>query len=382
MAKEIQVLFVDDEESILDGMQRLFFKEPFGIITTTSPAEAREILAKEKIKVVVSDQRMPEIQGVVFLKEVKEHYPETIRILFTGYTDFASAEDAINLGEVYRFVSKPWKTVELLATIRQAIEHFDLVVRAKAHNQEIEIANKKLKALYEMQKEFTSTVSHELRTPLASIKTAIDLVVKRTVGEINTDQEEVLFRAKKNVDRLKRLIDDILDLTKMEEGKLSMNFAMGDINRLIQEVADSQKDVAQRRGLFIKTELDPQVTQIPFDPDRIIQVLNNLVGNALKFTKEGGLTIQTRDRSLENHIVVSVIDTGKGISEEDISKLFQKFQQVESSSENEEGGTGLGLAISREIISMHGGKIWVESKPGQGSAFHFVLPIHERRIPK
>lgn len=382
MAKEIQVLFLDDEESILDGMQRLFFKEPFGIVTANNPVQAREILAKEKIKVVVSDQRMPEIQGVVFLKEVKEKYPDMIRILFTGYTDFASAEDAINLGEVYRFISKPWKTVELIATIRQAIEHYDLIARTKAYNEQIEIANKKLKAMYEVQKEFTSTVSHELRTPLASIKTAIDLVAKKTVGDINADQEEVLNRAKKNVDRLKRLIDDILDLSKMEEGKLSMNFAMGDINRLIREVADSQRDVAQSRGLVINTALDQQIPQIPFDQDRIIQVLNNFIGNALKFTKEGGLTIKTVDRSQENHIVVSVIDTGKGISEEDISKLFQKFQQIESAQENEEGGTGLGLAISKEIILRHGGKIWVESKLGEGSAFNFVLPIHERRVPK
>lgn len=380
MTKETQVLFLDDEESILDGLQRLFIKEPYGIVTASNHVLALEILAKEKVKVVVSDQRMPDIQGVKFLREVKEKYPDAIRILFTGYTDFSSAEEAINIGEVFRFISKPWKTAELLATIRQAIEHHDLIVEARSKTEEIELANKKLKTMYEMQKEFTSTVSHELRTPLASIKTAIDLVVKKTLGEINADQEEVLGRAKKNVDRLKRLIDDILDLTKMEAGKLSMNFAMGDVNRLIQEVADSQKDVAQSRGLVIKTEFDQQIPQVPIDQDRIVQVLNNLVGNALKFTKEGGITVKTQNKSQENHIVVSVIDTGKGIAEEDLAKLFQKFQQIESSVENEEGGTGLGLAISKEIIFSHGGKIWAESKLGEGTAFNFVLPVQERRI--
>jgi|CXWL01.1.fsa_nt_gi signal transduction histidine kinase len=380
MTKETQVLFLDDEESILDGLQRLFIKEPYGIVTAPNHVKALEILAQEKVKVVVSDQRMPDIQGVKFLREVKEKYPDAIRILFTGYTDFSSAEEAINIGEVFRFISKPWKTAELLATIRQAIEHYDLIVEARSKTEEIELANKKLKTMYEMQKEFTSTVSHELRTPLASIKTAIDLVVKKTLGEINADQEEVLGRAKKNVDRLKRLIDDILDLTKMEAGKLSMNFAMGDVNRLIQEVADSQKDVAQSRGLVIKTEFDQQIPQVPIDQDRIVQVLNNLVGNALKFTKEGGITVKTQNKSQENHIVVSVIDTGKGIAEEDLAKLFQKFQQIESSVENEEGGTGLGLAISKEIIFSHGGKIWAESKLGEGTAFNFVLPVQERRI--
>ena len=381
MPKEIQVLFLDDEESIVDGVQRLFLREPYGISATTSPAKAREILAQEKIKVLVSDQRMPEIAGVKFLRETKEQYPNIVRILFTGYTDFSAAEEAINLGEVYRFISKPWKIAELLSTIRQSIEHYDLVAHAKAHEEELELANKKLKAMYEIQKEFTSTVSHELRTPLASIKMGIDLVIKKMLGEINKEQEDALGHVKLNVDRLKRLIDDILDLTKMESGKLQMNFIMNDIHRVIQEVTESQKDLAQSRGLYLKMELDDKIPKIVFDSDRIVQVLNNLLSNAIKFTKQGGITIKTQDKSQENHIIVSIKDTGKGIAEADIQKLFQKFQQIESAQENEEGGTGLGLAICKEIISRHGGKIWVESKPGEGTTFNFILPIQERRIP-
>jgi signal transduction histidine kinase len=380
MPKETQVLFLDDEESILDGVQRLFVREPYGIFTTTSVAKAREALSGGKIKVVVSDQRMPEIGGVKFLREIKEQYPDVVRILFTGYTDFLAAEEAINLGEVYRFISKPWKTAELLSTVRQSIEHYDLTIQARAHKEELEFTNKKLKAMYEMQKEFTSTVSHELRTPLASIKMAIDLVVKRTVGEINREQEDVLGRAKNNVDRLRRLIDDILDLTKIESGKLSMNFLMNDIHGAVREVIEAQKDVAEGRGLYLKTEFDEKIGPVPFDRDRMIQVLNNLLGNAIKFTGQGGIIVKTRDKSAENHIMVSVIDTGKGIGQEDIPKLFQKFQQLESAETNEEGGTGLGLAICKEIIARHGGKIWVESKPGEGTAFHFVLPIQERRV--
>lgn len=379
MSKEIQVLFLDDEESIIDGVQRLFMREPYAIFGTTNLEKAREVLAKEKIKVVVSDQRMPDIAGVKFLREVKVQYPDAVRILFTGYTDFSAAEEAINLGEVYRFISKPWKTTELVSTIRQSIEHYDLIMRAKFHEQELEITNKKLKAMYEMQKEFTSTVSHELRTPLASIKTAIDLVVRKTVGEINSDQEDVLGRAKKNVDRLKRLIDDILDLTKIESGKMEMNFLMNDLHRVIQEVAEAQKDIAQSRGLYIKMDLDPQISRISFDSDRMVQVFNNLLSNAVKFTKQGGIIIKTQDKSKDNHIVVSIQDTGKGIAAIDMPKLFQKFKQVESATENEEGGTGLGLAICKEIIARHGGKIWVDSIPGKGTTFGFILPIQERR---
>jgi len=382
MSKEIEVLFLDDEESIIDGVQRLFMREPYGIFATTKVAEARVALNKYKIKVVVSDYRMPDISGTNFLQEVKECHPEMIKILFTGYTDFSAVEEAINMGEVYRFISKPWKTTELLSIIRQCIEHYDLALHAKIKEEELEVSNKKLKEMYEVQKEFTSTVSHELRTPLASIKTAIDLVVKKMVGDISPEQAEVLGRAKKNVDRLKRLIDDILDLTKMESGRLQMNFMVNNVNNVIKETIEAQKDLATSRGLYVKLELDEKLPMVPFDSDRIVQVMCNLLNNAIKFTHHGGITITSVNKIENNHVMITVSDTGRGIEQSGMPKIFEKFQQIESSEKNEEGGTGIGLAICRQIIERHGGKIWVESKEGQGSTFSFILPIQERREVK
>ena len=243
----------------------------------------------------------------------------------------------------------------------------------------MESSNKKLTDMYKLQKEFTSTVSHELRTPLASIKTAIDLVVRKMVGEITPEQEEVLGRVQKNVDRLKRLIDDILDLSKMESGKLRMNVMVNNINHIIQETVEFQKDVATSRGLSINLALDENLPPVPFDSDRITQVMNNLLNNAIKFTKTGGITIATINKADSNHILVAVKDTGKGIVSSGMSKIFEKFQQIESAEHNEEGGTGLGLAICRQIIELHRGKIWVESVEGEGTTVNFILPIQERR---
>ena len=388
MNKEAQVLFIDDEESIIDGIQRLFMKEPYGVVATTDIESARKTLDQENIKAVICDHRMPIMLGVKFLQEVKEKHPDIVRILFTGYTDFPMVEEAINQGEIYRFVSKPWKTTELLSTVRQAIAHYDLVEEnkelfdeTKRRQGELEIANKKLIDMYKIQRDFTSTVSHELRTPLASIKTAVDLVYKRMAGEINPQQEEVLGRAQKSVEHLQRLVSDILDLTKIESGKMQMDFKIQDINETIEEVVYALQDVAKSRGLYLKSELDPKLSHVPFDKDRIIQVLNNLVSNAIKFTQHGGVTIKSEDRSANNHIVIRVSDTGKGIAEEDFPKLFQKFQQLESAEKNEKGGTGLGLAICKEIVLRHGGKVAVESSLGKGTTFSFVLPIQERRLP-
>lgn len=385
MSKDINVIFLDDEESILHSIRRTFINESFGVAVTTSPDEALAIMEKENIKVIFSDHRMPQITGVQFLQKVKELFPDVMRILFTGYAEFSAAEEAINVGGVYRFISKPWETDELKATVHQAIHHFDLVIEnrslfegARQKNEELEILNRKLKGMYEMQKEFTSTVSHELRTPLASMKSTIDLVLSQTSGSLNENQVKFLTKTKNNVDRLNRLINDILDLTKMESGKIDMKIVFDDIARVVAEVIETHQTVAQEKGLFLTAQLDKGMPMIPFDADKLHQVFDNLVGNALKFTETGGVTISCVNKVEENYVEIAIKDTGPGVKKEDQERLFQKFQQL-GDSRKHVGGTGLGLAICKEITHRHGGKIWVESLEGQGSVFKFILPIHERR---
>ncbi len=383
--KEIHVLFLDDEEKVLNSIKRMFANEPYGVAVARNYLEAMEIISREKIKVVLSDQRMPDISGVEFLRRVRVQYPDVVRILFTAYADLLAAEQAINVGEVFRFINKPWHQDELKATVVGAMYHYDLVKEnrqlfesVKAKNEELQLANRKLKVLYDIQKEFSSTLSHELRTPLASIKAAIDIIISDTAGELTKDQREFLGMVKDNVDRLNRLINNILDLAQLESGKMKLNVQPGDINKVIQSVVAAQESMAKTKGLYLKTVLDQQAPTLAFDPDKVVQVLQNLINNAIKFTNAGGITISSISRPEDNHIEVRVQDTGCGIKEPDIVKLFEKFQQL-GESRHKCGGTGLGLAICKEIIHQHGGKISVESTVGQGSCFYFIVPIDERR---
>lgn len=385
MPEKIQVLFLDDEQSILNSIQRVFQNSPYRIATTTRPDEALRILSGGDIKVVLSDHRMPGVTGVQFLQNVKEQSPDVIRILFTGYAEFAAAEEAINLGEVYRFISKPWETGDLRETVRHAIQHYDLVMEnrhlfleTKKKKDDLEVLTGNLKKMCEMQKEFTSTVSHELRTPLASIKSTVDLVLSGAPGELNEDQTHFLNKTKENVDRLSRLINDILDLTKMETGKIGFKMAPNDIGQLVHAIVEMHAFVAREKGLFIKIQMEKDLPTLSFDADKLHQVFDNLVGNAIKFTDEGGVTISCVKHSEKNCLEICVADTGSGIRDEDKDKLFLKFQQL-GDSRKYAGGTGLGLAICKEIIHRHGGRIWLESQPGQGCRFHFVLPLEERR---
>ncbi|MGB8227178.1 MAG: PAS domain S-box protein [Sedimentisphaerales bacterium] len=231
----------------------------------------------------------------------------------------------------------------------------------------------KLKKTMEVKSEFTAMVSHELRTPLTAIKEGIALVFDGLAGEVNEEQKELLGISKKNVDRLTRLINGVLDFQKLDSGMMKFNLEANDINKVVKDVYKTMVSVVNNTGLDFLLELDNNLPMFSFDSDKIIQVLENLVTNAMKFTRRGNITIKTSQYS--DSIRVSVSDTGCGIKKEDMSKIFNRFEQLGLGGERKTGGTGLGLAISREIIERHNGTIWFESAFGKGSIFTFTLPV-------
>ena len=247
--------------------------------------------------------------------------------------------------------------------------HQDITKRKKAEE--------KIKEALKIKSDFTSMVSHELRTPLTAIKEGIGIVLDGSCGDINKEQDDYLGTAKRNVDRLARLINDVLDIQKFEAGMMEFNKQENDINRSVQEVFTTMHSLAVDKGLRLEVKVNEELPRTAFDEDKIMQVLTNLLNNSIKFTEKGSITIET-DRG-DNVVKVSVIDTGPGIKEEDIGKLFGKFEQISTGEGRKTGGTGLGLAICKEIIEGHNGRIWAESVFGKGASFYFVLPIMERR---
>lgn len=240
-------------------------------------------------------------------------------------------------------------------------------------------AEEQMKLTMEMQIEFTSTVSHELRTPLTAIKEGIAIVLDGSAGGINDEQKDFLDTAKRNVDRLTRLINDVLDFQKLKSGKAQFNIKSCNLNEAIVDVHKQMMPEAKKKGLDFILKLDRSIPDIKFDHDAIMRVVINLVNNAFKFTDKGSVTITTEQRPDENLVYTKVIDTGPGIKDSDLGRLFEDFQQLEKGKDRKTGGTGLGLAISKRIIGQHGGKIWAESEAGKGASFIFVLPIVERR---
>jgi signal transduction histidine kinase len=233
---------------------------------------------------------------------------------------------------------------------------------------------RRLKELDRMKSDFVSNVSHELRTPLTAIKGSVDNMLDGITGSLNEKQTRYLVRIKSNADRLGRLITDLLDLSKIEAGKIDLRPAYLAVNLLAREVVEVLRSVAGEKLINLEVTSPEDDVQTWGDKDKIVQILMNLIGNAVKFTPVNGEVKVAIEKLDSAWVRVSVADTGPGIPAEEAAKIFDKFYQVEQSNKQKTRGTGLGLAISRALVEMHGGKIWIEDGMDGGSVFCFTLP--------
>ncbi len=234
----------------------------------------------------------------------------------------------------------------------------------------------KQKELDQLKSNFVSNITHELRTPLVAIDKSIALILAKSAGEVSSTQEEFLSIAQRNIKRLSNMINDLLDLSKLEAGKMKINIQPSSIVYVIGESVGSLDNWSKTKSISIEKKIENELPAINIDPDKIIQVLNNLIGNAIKFTPiNGKITIEASLLCESKEVIVSIQDNGVGISKEDLPNIFNKFYQAGERVASDINGTGIGLSIVKEIIQLHGGKIWVESEKGEGARFIFTLPI-------
>jgi signal transduction histidine kinase len=254
----------------------------------------------------------------------------------------------------------------------------DITERKKI--EELRLENERLISASKARSEFLTIMSHELRTPLTSIIGYSIILEGKTQGELNEKQRFFVDNILKSSKHLLDLINTFLELAKTESGKQKMFFEEIFVPDSINEIFKLIKENANDHNIILREKIDPEMVSIWADRRALKQILFNLLNNAIKFSKkEGGVITVSTER--ENDMVkISVADTGIGIKEEDLPRLFQKFEQLDSGISRKYEGTGLGLAITKELVQMHGGKIWVESKYGQGSNFIFVLPIEGNKI--
>ncbi len=286
-------------------------------------------------------------------------------------------EDRLFGGLVVRRKEAGWfstPVVDLLQTFAAqsvvALHNARLFREIEEKGRELEIANKH-------KSQFLANMSHELRTPLNAILGYTELILDNIYGDVPEKIGEVLERLGKNGRHLLGLINDVLDLSKIEAGQLNLSLNEYSMGEVVQTVFTSVEALAAEKKLELKVKVPQDLSIARGDEQRIAQVLLNLLGNAIKFTDEGEVRVEVT--ASDETFLVSVADTGPGLSEADQKRIFDEFHQADGSNTREKGGSGLGLSIAKKIVEMHGGRIWVESNVGKGSTFRFTLPVRVER---
>lgn len=361
------VLLVDDEPNVLAGLQRVFYREGYEILCANSGNEALNILRTKPVDVVISDQDMPGMTGTAFLAKVREEFPETIRFILTGKATLDHAIQAINTGAVSRFFTKPCNNIDLTVAIRQALQQKDLkLALEEARQKELEIKD-----------QFLSHVSHELRSPITVIYQFVTILLDGLAGDLAPQQREYLEIVLRNINQLRIMINDLLEVTRIGTGKLTIDPHWTSLADLITETIEAFRLSAAEEQIKLITDLPGNLPKVYIDSGRIRQVLTNVIDNAIKFTPASGtITVKVVPYDVDPHFLcVSVTDTGCGIRPEDKERIFDRLSQAASPCEKSRKGLGLGLYLCKEFIIRHGGHIWAESELGHGSTFFFTLPV-------
>ncbi|WP_119066018.1 hybrid sensor histidine kinase/response regulator [Aggregatilinea lenta] len=390
------LLIIDDEEEILKALNRQFRRQ-YTVHVAHSADEGYRLMAELPVDVIISDQRMPGMTGAEFFKKVKGEFPDAIRLLLTGYADIEAVIAAINDGNVFRYITKPWDPVELETIVAQAFERYDLIVQNRAlmrelqeantrlerrvteRTAELEDANERLVQLNELKNEFMGIAAHDMRTPLTVIKgIASMLLVRQNIPP--EMREEYMQMILDSVQDMLNLLNDLLSISEIESGKLTLRPQEVEPDAYVKRVAQLNRPLAENKDIQIVTDLAPDLPHMRFDPERVQQVFNNLLSNAFKFSNPRTTVTIRAVQGDDDTVVFSVIDQGQGIPASEVDQIFEAFQRSSTRATAGESSTGLGLAICRRIVELAGGKIAVESELGKGSRFYFTLPYAPEQV--
>ena len=365
----------DDAELLLRELKR------GGYDPAVERVETREAMAaaldKQAWDVALLDYSLPHFNGLGALALLVEKEIDIPRILISGAIGEETAVEAMKAG-AHDYILKD-NLVRLIPAIKRELSEAVIRREHKRMEEELRDANEQLKESA-IKDEFLSTVSHELRTPLAITQEGISQVLDGISGEVTERQKKVLSIASNNIDRLARLINDLLDMSKLEAGKVTLLRTRLNLAELAHQVTAVFTPRAQEKGLTLSVCGAQSAVEVYADVDRMAQILTNLMGNAIKFTERG--TVQVSVGIGDGQVECRVADTGSGIAPEHLPQLFSKFQQFHRPvGGGGERGTGLGLAITKQLVELHHGTIRVESEFGQGTQVTFTLPKYHVELP-
>ena len=365
-----RVLLIEDNPGDADlvRLRLVEGKSPMNVNCVNRLADGLACMTKEMPSVVLLDLNLPDSHGAETFRRVRDHSPNVPIVVLSGQDDQVLAEKAVHQGVQDYLVKGDLSSKQLERAIRYAVERQGLL-RALEISQKQQI---------DFKNQFLSHVSHELRTPLTCIHQYVTLLLDGLAGPVAPDQSDHLKTVLKSVNQLHAMVRDLLEATRAETGKMRVEPRCVALGELIQQTIAMMRPTADEKKIGLEVAVDQTLPLLYADPDRVLEVLINLVDNAIKFTPpDGAVMVQAcRVDADPGSVYISVSDTGRGISPESKSLIFERLYQDADSVDNNRSGLGLGLFICREIVRLHQGRIWVSSEPGMGSTFTFTLPAY------
>lgn len=348
--------------------------------------EAMKMLTNDpdKFDMILTDINMPEMDGLTLLIRIKEQFKHYKAVVVSAYGDLENIRTAMNRG-AFDFVTKPIDFTDLETTINKTIDEYKIIRQGQIAKDQLDITIRqkeraeleKLKAEQseKFKQQFLANMSHEIRTPMNSVIGLTNLLMK---SKMDQQQTKYLNVIKKSSENLLVIINDILDLSKIEAGKMDFEKIAFSLHDCLDTVYHTMVFKSEEKNLELKQIIDEKVPEVVIgDPVRLNQILINLAGNAIKFTEKGSVTIQIKELNRHDNISIlefSITDTGIGIAQSQLDKIFESFSQASSDTTRKFGGTGLGLTISKQLVELQNGSIYVQSQPGQGTTFSFKIP--------
>ena len=362
LEKKSVILVIDDEESMRDSCSQILKKDGFLSDTAKDGSAGLEKIEKNKPDLVLIDLKMPGISGMEVLEKIKEIDPNIIPVVITGYSTVESAVEAMKRG-AYDFLPKPFTPEELRIIIRRGLERRKLILETESLQKE-----KKL-----IEENFITMVSHQLRSPLVAIQQYFEVILAGMVGKVQEKPKEMILRSRNRLEGLLNLINDWLDVARLDSGQIVDNIEPLSLKKVIKKIIEDMRPLTQDDNISLELGSCSENDLVQGDKETLEQVFSNLITNAIRYNKPKGKVVITIKEN-NDFISAEVKDTGIGIAKEHLPFIFDQFYRVKRGEDHKIKGTGLGLSIAKKIVEAHGGSVRVSSELGKGSSFTVLLP--------
>ncbi|HUS73624.1 MAG TPA: hybrid sensor histidine kinase/response regulator [Sedimentisphaerales bacterium] len=364
--EQATILVIDDEESMRDSCCQVLAKDGYRTETAEDGSSGLRKIKETHPDLILVDIKMPGISGMELLEKVADIDPNVVSVVITGYATVESAVEAMKRN-AYDYLPKPFSPDQLRIVTRRGLERRRLALESARLQQEKEM----------MKKNFITLVSHQLRAPLTCVKQCFGVIQEGFTGEVASKQKEMIEIVGKRIDGLIQLINDWLDMSRIEAGNLTEEFKPLDIVNVLLDTIDTLKPLAETKKVTLKTDFCDAGRLVQGDQESLKQAFTNLVTNAINYNRDGG-TVGILTGSENNNVLVEISDTGIGISQENLPFIFDDFFRVKTKDTCGVAGSGLGLTIVKRIIEAHNGCIMVVSQLGEGTTFRILLPKAEQ----